>query len=222
MRRDYSRDRINIPIDEFFRNVDSGQHGCIFTISKADKQNMLFNFVKSGIKNNWGVVYATATESLEEIRKSMQSYGINTKLYEKGESAETNVDEFSLILVRGEEIYKQATNPDIENWLNVIQSISNLFTSKGKKGLRVAADLSSYFISQGLWEQWQKLESSVERKLSLPISVLCAYDSELEQQIVESDIAKFYLNMKSEYGDFIHHHNYSIYTSGNKTIIFKL
>jgi KaiC/GvpD/RAD55 family RecA-like ATPase len=42
-----------------------------------------FAFVKSGLENNWEVVYATATESIDEVRNSMQRYGINTQYYEK-------------------------------------------------------------------------------------------------------------------------------------------
>lgn len=44
-----------------------------------------FAFVKSGLENNWGVVYATATESIDEVRNAMQKYGINTRYYEKEE-----------------------------------------------------------------------------------------------------------------------------------------
>jgi hypothetical protein len=41
-----------------------------------------------------------------------------------------------------------------------------MFVSRRKKGVRVAADLSSYFLSRGLVEQWHKLEYALERKVS--------------------------------------------------------
>ena len=35
---------------------------------------MHFAFVKSGLENNWGAVYAIATESIDEARNAMQRY----------------------------------------------------------------------------------------------------------------------------------------------------
>ena len=57
----------------------------------------------------------------------------------------------------GEDLYKNVDNPDIENWINTTKSLSNMFISKGKKGFRMASDLSSHFLSRGLVEQWLKL-----------------------------------------------------------------
>jgi hypothetical protein len=51
-------------------------------------------------------------------------------------------------------LYKNTDNPDIENWINITKSLSDMFISKGKKGFRMASDLSSHFLSRGLVEQW--------------------------------------------------------------------
>jgi hypothetical protein len=135
-----SRNRINIPAKEFLNNLKAGEHGCVFYLSKEEMQMIHFAFVKSGLENNWGVVYATATESIDEVRNAMQSYGINTRYYEK-EKGEGNS---SLIIRRGEDLYKNAHNPDIENWINSTKSICDMFISNGKKGVRMAADLFSF------------------------------------------------------------------------------
>jgi hypothetical protein len=92
-----------------------------------------YAFVKLGLENNWGVVYTTATESIDEVRNAMQKYGINTQYYEKEGGAEGKREgnsSSSLIIIRGEDLY---TNPDIENWIKTIKSISDMFVSKGKK-----------------------------------------------------------------------------------------
>jgi KaiC/GvpD/RAD55 family RecA-like ATPase len=83
-----------------------------------------FAFVKSGLENNWGVVYATATESIDEVRNAMQKYGINTQYYEKKEEEKGNG---SLIIMRGKDLYKNTDNPDIENWINTTKSLSDMF-----------------------------------------------------------------------------------------------
>lgn len=213
-----SSNRINIPPEQFLNNLKVGEHGCVYFSSKEEMRMILLAFVKSGLENNWGVVYATATESIDEVRNAMQRYGINTQYYEKKEEEKGNG---SLIIIRGEDLYKNADNPDIENWINITKSVSDMFISKGKKGFRMAADLSSYFLSRGLVEQWLKLEYVLERKLSLPISILCAYDIRFPE-VWDTDILKYYLRINSESKEFVDAHSFAIYTSRHKSIIFTI
>lgn len=213
-----SRNRINIPQEQFLNNLKAGEHGCVFFSSKEEMRMIHFAFVKSGLENNWGVVYATATESIDEVRNAMQRYGINTQDYEKKEEEGNGR---SLIIIRGEDLYKNADNPDIENWINTTKSISDMFISKGKKGVRVAADLSSYFLSRGLAEQWHKLEYELERKLSLPISILCAYDARFPE-VWDTDVLKYYLRINSESKEYVDAHSFAIYTLGEKSVIFTI
>lgn len=212
-----SSNRINIPPEQFLNNLKVGEHGCVYFSSKEEMRMILLAFVKSGLENNWGVVYATATESIDEVRNAMQRYGINTQYYEKKEEKGNG----SLIIIRGEDLYKNADNPDIENWINSTKSVSDMFISKGKKGFRMAADLSSYFLSRGLVEQWLKLEYVLERKLSLPISILCAYDIRFPE-VWDTDILKYYLRINSESKEFVDAHSFAIYTSRHKSIIFTI
>ena len=133
--------RINIPVEKFLYDLGAGEHGCIFYFSREHMHNIHFSYVKSGLENNWGVVYVTASESKEEIRKAMYSHGINTLKYENNDGH----GDGSLLLMSGEELYNNAENPDITKWKNSVKFVSDIFISKGKKGVRVAADLSSYF-----------------------------------------------------------------------------
>lgn len=213
-----SRNRINIPPEQFLNNLKVGEHGCVYFSSKEEMQMIHFAFVKSGLENNWGVVYATATESIDEVRNAMQKYGINTRYYEKEEEEKGNG---SLIIIRGEDLYKNTDNPDIENWINTTKSLSDMFISKGKKGSRMASDLSSHFLSRGLVEQWLKLEYVLERKLSLPISILCAYDIRFPE-VWDTDIMKYYVKINSENKQFVDAHSFAIYTSRHKSIIFTI
>ena len=86
-----SSNRINIPPEQFLNNLKVGEHGCVYFSSKEEMRMILLAFVKSGLENNWGVVYATATESIDEVRNAMQRYGINTQHYEKKKKKKVTV-----------------------------------------------------------------------------------------------------------------------------------
>ena len=210
--------RINIQLEKFLHDLDAGEHGCVFYISEEDMYNVHFSYVKSGLENNWGVVYVTATDSKEKIRKSMQIHGINTLEYENNGHGH---GDGSLLLMSGEELYNNAENPDITKWRNSVKFVSDIFISKGKKGVRVAADLSSYFLSKGLIHQWHELEYVLEKKLSLPVSVLCAYDAS-SPQLLETDVLKHYDRLTEANKEFINAHSFAIYTGGKKSIIFRV
>jgi hypothetical protein len=68
-----SRTKIDVAPKEFLSALKPGEHGCVISFSKEEYQNIQFEFVKSGLENNWGVLYVTSTESLDEIRNSMQT-----------------------------------------------------------------------------------------------------------------------------------------------------
>ena len=88
-----------------------------------------------------------------------------------------------------------------------------MFISRGKKRVRVAADLS-YFISNGLSEQWYKLEDAIESKSSLPISVLCSYDS-LSSKVWDTDVLKYYLEADYDHKEFVDVHKISCIIRNN-------
>jgi hypothetical protein len=72
----------------------------------------------------------------------MQQYGINTQYYENGGEGEGNGN---LIIIRGEDLYKNPDNPDIENRINTTKSISDMFVSRGKKGSQSGSRLIFLF-----------------------------------------------------------------------------
>ncbi len=189
-----------------------GEHGCIFSASREYSQNIQFMFIRSGLESNYGTVYTTATEPLENVRTAMNCHGIDTKVYEQNGS---------LILIRGEELYKNAEKPDLELWKKSARSVSDTFNAKGKQGVRIAADLSSHFLSRGYVDQWFELEYALERKMSIPVSVLCAYDASMPS-IDLTDILKYHIEIDEKNKEFIDAHNFIIYASKDKNIIYTL
>ena len=87
----------------FYMMLNPGNTDVFFSFNKEEMQRIHFAFVKSCLYNNWGVVYLPATESADEVRNSMQKHGINIYQYEEGSG------DGSLIILRGEEIYKIST-----------------------------------------------------------------------------------------------------------------
>ena len=50
--------RVDVPPVEYVKGIKGGEHGVIFYMSKKDMRKIHFAFVKSGLENNWGVIYA--------------------------------------------------------------------------------------------------------------------------------------------------------------------
>ena len=63
--------------------------------------------------------------------------------------------------------------------------------SKGKRGVRVAGDCTSYFLPRGLTRQWFDLEHLFETRTKLPITVQCAYDARILPAIKDLDIVDY-------------------------------
>lgn len=207
---------IDLSPEEFLSDLEAGEHGCIFFSNKEEMQKIHFSYIQSGLKNNWGVVYVTAIDSIDIIRKSMQEFGIEPRKYENNGEGDG-----SLILLNGDQLYGNPEKPDIQMWKNSAKSISESFIANGKRGVRVAADLSSYFLSRGLLNQWHELEYTLEKRLSLPISILCAYDMNFPH-LIESDILKYYEYVNRERKEFIEAHSFAIFLSKNKNIIMRV
>ena len=198
---------------EFVRNLKAGEHGCMFFVSEEDFKNVQFEFVKSGLEQNWGVVYATATETPDKVRNGMKHYGIDVQTYETNES---------LLILRGEDLYKDPENPDLQAWTAAARSVCEGFMAKGKRGIRLAADLSSYFISKGLTRQWFQLEYALERKFATPITVICGYDARQIPASKDLDIIEYYKLVNREQGDYVNAHSFAIYSNKNKTMILTI
>jgi hypothetical protein len=205
--------QINTPPIEFVTKLKAGEHGCIFYTSQEEMQKIHFAFIKSGLEDNWGTVYATYADSLEGLRNAMQKHGIDVKRYE---------DEGSLVLARGADLYKVPENPDLENCKSVVKSAMEGFMAKGKKGVRIAGDLANYFMPRALKMQWFELEHLFERQTSLPLTVLCSYDAFILPQGKDLDILFYFKKINQEWRDFVDAHSFAIYVSKNNRIIFTI
>ena len=204
-------------------SLRGGEHGCIFYTMKEDMQNTLFPHVRHALEEDWAAVYLTADESPSYIKRLMKSkYGIDVEKYDA---------DGSLLVLTGKDLYKDPEGPDLESWKTGIKRCCDGFISKdkrNKKGVRIAANLSSYFLSRNLINQWYDLEYTVSKSFyPLPITAICAYHVSRSDLARENNgdrsIARHYEQINKEYGEFIDAHSFVIFIDNiDKGIMFTL
>ena len=208
-----SNRQIVIPPTQYVSNLGAGEHGILFYTSRKEMRNIHFAFVKSGLENNWGVVYAAPGSYSEELRNEMQNYGIDTRKYE---------EDGSLVIQKGEEIYKDPAKPDLEFHKRQANDVVNYFMNKGKKGLRVATDLTSFFLPHGLYISLFDVEHLFRPRTDLPLTLICAYDAAIIPAAKDLDITFFYKRINKEWRQFVAAHNFAISVSKDKNITFTI
>ncbi len=208
-----SEEQVKLPVITFVETLKAGEHGCMFFRSKKRFQTLQFAFLKSGLEQNWGAVYATATEPTDSVKIAMRESGIDVQKYE---------GDGSLLIVRGEDLYKNAENPDLQGWTDSAKRVCDNFIAKGKKGARVAADLSSYFLRNKLTKQWFQLEYILEKRFSLPLTVICGYDASNVPASSDLDIIDYYKFIRAEKKEYIDSHSFAIYDNDKKSLIFTI
>lgn len=204
---------VKVPPEEYVSNIKGGEHGVMFYTSREDMRNIHFAFVKSGLENNWGVAYAAPGSYTEDLRNKMQNYGIDVKRYEEDES---------LFIQKGEEIYKDPVKPDLEFNKKQANDVISYFLSKGKKGVRLATDLTSFFLPHGLYISLFDVEHLFKPRMDLPLTLLCAYDAAIIPAIMDLDITFFYKKVNKEWRKFVDAHSFAIYTSKGKNFMFTI
>ena len=205
--------QIEVPPTQYVSSLDPGEHGILIYTSREEMRNIHFSFVKSGLENNWGVVYAAPGSYSEELKREMQSYGIETKKYEENGS---------LFIQKGEEIYKNPARPDLDSFKAQSNDVINYFTKMGKRGLRIATDLTSFFLPHGLYVSLFDVEHLFQPRMNLPITLICAYDASIIPAVRDLDIAFFYKKINKEWRQFVDAHSFAIYVSKNKSITFTI
>jgi hypothetical protein len=78
-----SNRQVEISPAQYVSNLGAGEHGILFYTSLEEMRNIHFAFVKSGLENNWSVIYTAPRSYADELRNAMQTYGIDTEKYEK-------------------------------------------------------------------------------------------------------------------------------------------
>lgn len=159
------------------------------------------------------VTYVTPGSYSEDLRNALQNYGIDTKKYE---------GDGSLYIQKGEDAYKNPAKPDLEYFKTRANDIIKRFMNTSKKGLRVATDLTSFFLPQGHYVSLLDAEHLFQPRMDLPITLICAYDAAIIPAIKDLDITFFYKRINKQWRQFVDAHSFAIYVSKNKSIAFTI
>jgi len=205
--------RVDVPPVEYVRNIKGGEHGMMFYTSKEDMRKIQFAFINSGLENDWGVVYVAPGSYSEGLRKEMQKYGIDVKKYEESGG---------LLIQKCEEIYLDPGKPDFEFFKKQGNDAINYFLNKGKKGVRVATDVTSFFLPHGFYTSLLDAEHLFRPRMDLPLTIICAYDATIIPAVMDLDIGFFYKRINKEWRKFVDAHSFAIYTAKGKDIIFTI
>lgn len=197
----------------FLQKLGSGEHGCLFYTEERDKDRILTDFIRVGLDAGDYCVFASTRESSgEAVYDLLQDTGFKLRDLEE-----------SLVVVQGEQLYESAEQPNIKKWLSTLDAVHSEALAKKKKGVRVAADLSSYFVKRGLLQQWFDLEVSLGRTLNRGIMIICAYDLNLLTMNRVVNVLDFYNGLKENRNDLVDSHGFALFPiERNKGLILKM
>lgn len=150
------------------KTIEKGNHIIAIYENVQDKYNEAVTFLKDGLENNEVAVLTSSQLSKDDIR-DMMKYRWNldpSKLESRGD----------LILRTTEETYFPDGVPNIQRTLALWSTLVENCLSKGKRGMRVFADMSAFF-KTGYTKELMQYELSLEQSFSFPIIGICAYDS---------------------------------------------
>ncbi len=194
-------------IVSFLAGLKDGQHGCLFYVNEQDKQRIQYEFLKSGLSQNSYCIYATSTEDVETVKRKMKDFGLD---YANSYG--------NLEIVHGEDLYgPDVRRPNKENWVASVNSAYERALKQGKKSLRIAADLSTHFMSMGLEDQWYELESMLEKRFDRKITIICAYNASAFSANNTLQIIDFYKSLSDSRRKFIDAHSVAIISIGTES-----
>jgi len=152
-------------LNNFIQKIKISDHIIMFYDTPEVKHNILYNYIKNGLERKKGVLYICSDESPQQIRKSMNSFGISVEEMEKkGELSIRNYDEFYI------ENGQAETLKILSRW----KKAQEYYQKKGL-GMRVAGETSCFF-KNNLVRELMRYEYALHRILSIPMEAICVYD----------------------------------------------
>jgi hypothetical protein len=155
---------------EYVKKLSRMDHAVFLYESLEIKHQVLFSFLNNGLEKGMGCIYVAGEETPEQIRKTMKDFGIDVEKYElEGSLRVLNYD--PLYVRRG--VFNSI--PEImENWSKEIQH----FVLHGIKDVRIASEAAFKMVEHASIQDILDYETSLGRTLKIPITAICAYNTE--------------------------------------------
>jgi len=149
----------------FVSNLKISNHMVFFYDTLERKRNILFTFLSSGLANRKGAFYVCSEEGPDQIRRNMESFGINVK---------ENELEGKLVIRNYDELYIQDGEAESVKILAGWKRTYEEFRRKGL-GLRVTGEMACFFKHNKV-KELLRYEYALHRVLDIPMEAVCAYN----------------------------------------------
>ncbi len=151
-------------MESFIHKFEPHNHFILFYDTLKNKNDILHQFIANGLKNGKGTVYICSDEGPEEVRREMDSSGIDVEIkVEEGMLLIHNFDEWYIERGRVEPI------KIITRWSKAFDQ----FSGRGL-GMRAIGETSCFF-RQGLVRELMRYEYALHKVLTIPMEAICAY-----------------------------------------------
>ena len=156
-------------ITEYVKNMNLRDHAVLIYENPQDKRNVLFTYLKAGLDKGEAATYVTSQETPEEIRESMRKFGIDVEKHTKNGSLHV-FDYRNWYIIDGKF--------NIERTVGLWKKLLEESKSQGFKGMRVTGETECFFQNNMIDELFE-YEHSLHKTLDIPMTAICAYDSNL-------------------------------------------
>jgi hypothetical protein len=171
-------------------------HSILLYETSEAKFKVLLNYISYALENNEAAVYVCSEASVEEVKASMQLFGIDVKKYETSGALKV-LDYTQHYIIDG--------RFDIDNTMKLWNSYLNDAISKGFKGLRVTGETACFF-KHNLVQELADYEKQLHKTLDIPIMAICAYRADMLMKATSpvnlySDLVKAHGNVVFTWAD---------------------
>lgn len=191
---------ISSEVSSFINSIKTTNHLILFYDSQESKENILFNYIVDGLKNNKGIVYVCSDEGPEQLRRGMETSGIDVSHHEK---------EGRLMIYYYDEWYIENGKAEPLRILNRWHEAHTRFKEKGL-GMRITGETSCFF-TKGMVRELLRYEYALHKVLYIPMDAICAYNV---QTIVNTGYTDMIMPLVRAHGG-------AIFTSQRGTMILE-
>jgi hypothetical protein len=156
-------------LHRILERLEPRDHVVLFYDSEEAKQNTLFDYIKQGLEIGQAAIYICSEETPEEIRIAMSEFSIDVEKY---------VQTGALSIINYSDFYIKDGKFSIVDVMNSWDNLYEDAISNGFDGLRVTGEMSCFF-KHSLVEELIEYEKALHTILDIPITAICAYNSEI-------------------------------------------
>jgi len=154
---------------QFVRQMKPRGHVIMFHSRIEDKHQVLFTYLKAGLDQGEAAAYIASEETADDVRQAMRRFGFDVDELER-RGALRVIDYRGWYIIGGQFSVAET----LARWRRLCDEV----VAEGFKGLRVTGETACFF-REGMVSELVEYEQALHRALELPMSAICAYDSEV-------------------------------------------